>query len=93
MARRNMKEVVYSHGDIPQDVSIDELVPYSYCDDCKLPFRNHGEKIMCSWHWRPLSGTKNGFPKDGWNCPKDSLKNAESVTKSFITSNDTPEGK
>ena len=27
---------------------------------------------MCGLHWRPLSGTKTGFPtKDGINCPKD----------------------
>lgn len=43
-----------------------------YCDDCKWPFRNKKEKYECGLHWRPKTGTKEGFPtSDGWNCPKD----------------------
>lgn len=45
---------------------------YEYCDDCKWPFRNKREKYECGFHWRPKSGTKEGFPtSDGWNCPRD----------------------
>lgn len=45
---------------------------YEYCDDCKWPFRNKEEKYLCGWHWRPKSGTKEGFPtSDGRNCLKD----------------------
>ena len=45
---------------------------YEYCYDCPLKFRSEREKIECGMHWRPLTGTKHGFPIDGFNCPKDS---------------------
>jgi len=45
---------------------------YEYCDDCKWPFRNKREKYECGMHWRPKTGTKEGFPtSDGLNCLKD----------------------
>ena len=56
-------------------VSLVNVMPYQYCDDCDYPFfQSKYEKYYCSFHWRPLSGTKVGFPKDGWNCPKDSWR-------------------
>ena len=47
---------------------------YPYCDDCLMPHQNLQEKLLCGLHWRPLSGTKAGFPlENGWNCPKDTV--------------------
>ena len=47
---------------------------YPYCDDCPMEFNSDKEKILCGLHWRPLTGTKCGFPdKNGNNCPKDVL--------------------
>lgn len=67
-----MKDTVYSHGDVPEDIPKGTFVLFPYCEDCKLPFRSKTDKYKCSMYWRPLSGTKHGFPIDGFNCPKDS---------------------
>lgn len=43
------------------------------CLDCPMP-NNVEERTECALHWRPGTGTKEGFPKeDGWECPKDSI--------------------
>jgi len=39
-----------------------------------MKFNSDKEKLLCGLHWRPLTGTKCGFPdKNGNNCPKDVL--------------------
>lgn len=47
-----------------------------YCENCFLPMTDD-ERCGCMTHWRPQTGTKVGFPKDGWNCPKDSFGTKE----------------
>lgn len=45
---------------------------YEHCIECKMPFKSLRDKYLCSIHWRPKSGTKEGFPlEDGFNCPRD----------------------
>lgn len=48
------------------------------CLDCILP-KSLEEKQMCGLHWRPGSGTKVGFPVDGWECPKDTLIKIQAI--------------
>lgn len=46
---------------------------YQYCDDCPLSFRfkNENEMKYCGLYWRPKAAKKQGFPANGWNCPRD----------------------
>lgn len=45
---------------------------YPYCDNCPIVFPSIAEENNCSLHWRPQTGTKEGFPVDGkLNCPRD----------------------
>lgn len=64
----------YSHGDVPEDIPEGTYVLYPYCSSCTLTFTTDKDKYLCSMHWRPQSGTKHGFPIDGFNCPSDALE-------------------
>ena len=44
---------------------------YERCLDCKVPNKSVEDKKLCSLHWRPCTGTKAGFPRNGWSCPRD----------------------
>ena len=58
--------------ELPEGYGIVEGGEYSYCEDCKMPFKSYRDKAECGIHWRPKSGTKYGFPlEDGTNCPRD----------------------
>lgn len=52
-------------------MTVSESGLYPYCDDCPIKFYSRQEKLECGLYWRPLTGTKIGFPINGWNCPKD----------------------
>lgn len=43
-----------------------------YCKNCVISMTDR-EREECMLHWRPGLGTKFGFPKNGLNCPNDTL--------------------
>lgn len=52
---------------------IDYTSGYERCLTCSVLFNSWEDRGECSLYWRPYSGTKYGFPKDGWNCPMDTF--------------------
>jgi len=58
---------------------------YEYCLECEMPFKSLRDKYLCSIHWRPKSGTKEGWPlENGTNCPRDGweIEWSDDVTES-----------